>query len=100
MRATFANFIQKRENYGGSANYNVDVNYSDVFISVNDNISNELMGNYLPNPANGRFVVILPPGKYQMTIDAPGFKLITKNIEIFDKVSYQAEINMIISLIK
>lgn len=83
-----------------STNYNVDINYNDVFISVNDNITNELMGNYLPNPANGRFVVILPPGKYQMTIDAPGFKTVTKNIEIFDKVSYQAEINMIISLIK
>lgn len=83
-----------------STNYNVDINYNDVFISVNDNITNELVGNYLPNPANGRFVVILPPGKYQMTIDAPGFKTVTKNIEIFDKVSYQAEINMIISLIK
>ena len=83
-----------------STNYNVDLNYNDVFISVNDNITNELVGNYLPNPANGRFVVILPPGKYQMTIDAPGFKTVTKNIEIFDKVSYQAEINMIISLIK
>lgn len=79
---------------------NSEINYSDVFISVNDNISKELVGNYLPNPANGRFVVILPPGKYQMNIEAPGFKLITKNIEIQDKVSYQAEINMKIELEK
>ncbi len=79
---------------------NVEINYADVFISVNNNISKELVGNYLPNPANGRFVVILPPGKYQMTIDAPGFKSITKNIEVFDKVSYQAEINMKIELSK
>lgn len=83
-----------------TAKDNAEINYADVFISVNNNISKELMGNYLPNPANGRFVVILPPGKYQMTIDAPGFKSITKNIEVFDKVSYQAEINMNIELSK
>ncbi len=79
---------------------NAEINYADVFISVNNNISKELVGNYLPNPATGRFVVILPPGKYQMTIDAPGFKTVTKNIEVFDKVSYQAEINMNIQLSK
>lgn len=76
------------------------LDYSDVFISVNNNISGELVGNYLPNPANGRFVVILPPGKYQMSIEAPGFKTLEKTIEIFDKVSYQAEINMNIELKK
>ncbi|MBP8033607.1 MAG: PD40 domain-containing protein [Bacteroidia bacterium] len=79
---------------------NAEINYADVFISVNNNISKELVGNYLPNPATGRFVVILPPGKYQMNIEAPGFKTVTKNIEVFDKVSYQAEINMNIELKK
>ena len=79
---------------------NAEINYTDVFISVNNNISKELVGNYLPNPATGRFVVILPPGKYQMNIEAPGFKTVTKNIEIFDKVSYQAEINLSIELKK
>jgi tetratricopeptide (TPR) repeat protein len=79
---------------------NAEINYTDVFISVNNNISKELVGNYLPNPATGRFVVILPPGKYQMNIEAPGFKTVTKNIEIFDKVSYQAEINLNIELKK
>ena len=79
---------------------NSAINYSDVFISVHDNITNELVGNYLPNPANGRFVVILPTGKYQMTIEVAGFKTVTKNIEVFDKVSYQAEINMNIELNK
>jgi hypothetical protein len=79
---------------------NAEINYSDVFISVNDNITNELVGNYLPNPSSGRFVVILPAGKYQMSIEAPGFKPVTKKIEIFDKASYQAEINLNIELIK
>lgn len=79
---------------------NAPVNYADVFISVSNNISNELVGNYLPNPSSGRFVVILPPGKYQMSIEAPGFKTITRNLEILDKVSYQAEIEMNIELNK
>ncbi len=79
---------------------NAEINYGDVFITVNDNITKELVGNYLPNPSTGRFVVILPPGKYQMSIDAPGFKTVTKNIEVLDKVSYQAEINMNIELAK
>jgi tetratricopeptide (TPR) repeat protein len=76
------------------------INYTDAFISVNDNISKELVGNYLPNPANGRFVVILPPGKYQMSIEAPGFKTSVKNIEIYDKASYQAEVEMNVELQK
>jgi tetratricopeptide (TPR) repeat protein len=85
---------------GFTAKNNFEINYSEIFISVNDNITKELVGNYIPNPANGRFVIILPPGKYQMTTEAPGFKTVTKSIEIFDKVSYQAEINMIIELTK
>lgn len=79
---------------------NAEINYGDVFITVNDNITRELVGNYLPNPSTGRFVVILPPGKYQMSIDAPGFKTVAKSIEVLDKVSYQAEINMNIELTK
>lgn len=79
---------------------NAAINYSDVFISVTNNISKEAVGNYLPNPSTGRFVVILPPGKYQMDIEAPGYKTITKNIEIYDKASYQAEIEMKIELSK
>jgi hypothetical protein len=83
-----------------SAKDNTTINYADVFISVSNNISREAVGNYLPNPATGRFVVILPPGKYQMSIEAPGYKTITKMVEIYDKASYQAEIEMKIELSK
>lgn len=85
---------------GFTTKNNFEINFTDIFISVTDNITKELVGNYLPNPSSGRFVVILPAGKYQMTVDAPGFKPVTKNIEVLDKVSYQAEINMIIELTK
>ncbi|MCZ8285088.1 MAG: carboxypeptidase-like regulatory domain-containing protein, partial [Bacteroidia bacterium] len=77
---------------------NAAINYGDVFISVSNNNSREIVGNYLPNPATGRFVVILPPGKYQMRIEAPGYKTYTRNMEIYDKASYQAEIDTKIEL--
>lgn len=76
------------------------INFSDIFISITDNINKELIGNYLPNPSSGRFVVILPPGKYQMSVEIPEHKTITKMVEIYDKSSYQAEINMILELTK
>jgi tetratricopeptide (TPR) repeat protein len=77
-----------------------ETNFSDFFITVTDNITKELVGNYLPNPSSGRFVVILPPGKYQMSIEAPNYKSLSKNVEILDKVSYQAEINMKFEFVK
>ena len=46
------------------------------------------------------YIMILPPGKYQMLIEAPGFKNIEKEIEILDKASYQSEINMSLELTK
>lgn len=76
------------------------VNFADAFISVSNNISKEIVGNYLPNPATGRFVVILPPGKYQMRIEAPGYKEYSRNLEVYDKASYQAEIELKIELSK
>lgn len=79
---------------------NLPINYSDVFISITDNINKELIGNYLPNPTTGRFIVILPPGKYLLSAEATDFKTITKMVEIYDKASYQAEINMTLELIK
>jgi hypothetical protein len=79
---------------------NEKVNYSDVFISVNDVATKELVGNYLPNPTTGRFIMILTPGKYEMSIEATGFKTIEKTIEVLDKASYQSEINMNVELEK
>ncbi len=79
---------------------NAAINYGDVFISVSNNFTKEAVGNYLPNPATGRFVVILPPGKYQMEIEAPGFRNYTRALEVYDKASYQAEIELKIELSK
>ena len=76
------------------------INYQDVYISVNDKETNELVGNYLPNKTTGHFIMILKPGKYQINIEASGFKTVEKTIEIFDKASFESEINMSVELVK
>jgi len=76
------------------------VDYRNTFITVTDNITNEIVGTYLSNPANGRIIVILPPGKYTLLVESPGFKDYKYPIEVLDKVSYQSEINLKISLTK
>lgn len=67
--------------------------FRDVNIQVIQLNNGELIGNYLPNPNTGKYVIILPPGKYKLTAEHPDFKSYESTLEIFDKTSYQAEIN-------
>jgi hypothetical protein len=77
-----------------------EIPYRDVLISVYNVITNDLVGTYVPNPSLGRFVMILPPGKYNLECEAPGYKILKKTIEILDKTSYQREINATLVLEK
>lgn len=83
-----------------STDTTLKVDYRDSFVTVNDNISNEIVGTYIPNPVTGRLIIILPPGKYTVLVESPGFKDYKYPIEVFDKSSYQSEINLTISLTK
>lgn len=74
------------------------IDFTATNISVSDVITNEIVGNYLPNPATGRFIVILPPGKYSILVESPNFQDYNKVVEVFDKVSYQSEISAEIKL--
>ncbi len=76
------------------------VDFRNTLLTVNNNISGEIIGNYIPNPDNGRFIIILPPGKYNLICEAPNFKEYKYPIEVFDKSSYQSEINLYIELKK
>ena len=58
-----------------------------------------MFGTYLPNPGTGKYVVIAPPGKYNLTMEAPGFQDFSENISILDKSSFQTEIEKDISLL-
>lgn len=67
-------------------------------LSVLDLDKGGLYGNYVPNRETKRYVIILPPGKYQMTAEAPGFKPHEKEIKILDKSSHRSMIRNDIEL--
>lgn len=65
-------------------------NIKDVFISVLDLQTDELYGNYMTNPITGRYIMILPPGRYNVLVEVPGFEMYTENIEIYGKSSFRS----------
>ena len=64
----------------------------DVFISVLDLQTDELYGSYMTNPISGRYIIILPPGEYNVLVEVPGFKLFSENIEVYGKSSFRSVI--------
>ena len=65
----------------------------DVFIQITDQETDEIYGDYAPNDISMRYVIILPPGKYNMYISAMDHEDIFEEIEVFDKASYKHEID-------
>ncbi len=65
--------------------------YRDVHIQVMQLNNGELIGNYIPNPNTGKYVMILSPGKYKLVAEHPDFKTYETTLEVFDKTSYQSE---------
>ncbi len=70
----------------------------DVFISVLDLQTDELYGTYLTNPISGRYIMILPVGKYNMMVEVPGYEIYTEDIEIFGKSDFLSLIKKDIQL--
>lgn len=64
----------------------------DVQITVTDNVSGDVLGYYLPNPYTQRYIIILPPGDFNIFAETPNHDPISHDIVIHDKSSYQAEI--------
>lgn len=67
--------------------------YNEVFITVNEIKTGELVGTYVPNGNTGRYVIILAPGIYSITIEAPACEAMTETINILDKSSFKPEID-------
>jgi tetratricopeptide (TPR) repeat protein len=59
-------------------------NYADLTIYVTSVATSEDFGTYRTNPVTGRFVIALPPGKYILTVDAPGCKPYMETLNVFD----------------
>jgi len=67
--------------------------FSEVFITVNETKSGELVGTYIPNGNTGRYVIILAPGIYSISVEAPGCKSMMESINILDKSSFRPEMD-------
>ena len=74
------------------------MNYADVLITVTNVQTQEIYGNYLPNPGTGRYVIILPPGEYELMVDAAGYSGAVEKINVLDKGSFVREVNKDIML--
>ena len=64
----------------------------EAFLSITDNKTGDIVGDYLPNRRNMKYVMILPPGEYNLYIEASGFHPISEDINILDKSDFQSEI--------
>ncbi len=64
----------------------------DVFISVLDLQTDELYGSYMTNPITGRYIIILPPGNFNVLVEVPGFEMYSENVEIYGKSSFRSVI--------
>lgn len=73
--------------------------FEDLFIQIEDSKTGEIYGDYMPDEKTLRYVMILPPGKYTMYVEAKGYKTIEKDIEILDKVSFKSFLHKNIELI-
>lgn len=72
-----------------SADASKPVDSVNVFIAVTDAKSGEQIGSYMPNPSSGRYVIILPPGKFILNTEIPGYTPYNEKIEIFGKSSFK-----------
>ena len=68
------------------------MNYADVLLTITNVQTQEIYGNYLPNPGTGRYVIILPPGEYELMVDAAGYTGAIEKLKVLDKGSYVREV--------
>jgi hypothetical protein len=101
-RVTFNNIEPKYSILKGkitSIDSTQKVKYSDVFISVTNEKNQENIGNYVPNSNTGKYVIIVPPGVYSVTVEMAGFQPYSFKQNVVDKSSFKTEIDREIKLL-
>jgi tetratricopeptide (TPR) repeat protein len=58
----------------------------DITISVNYLESKELFGNYNYNQNTGKYIISLPPGKFELIIEGDGYQTFRKELEVHDGI--------------
>lgn len=67
-------------------------------IEVEDFETGELIGSYVPKPKTAKFILTLTPGKYNIVVNADGFKPLTRPYNVYGKGSFRHEINLDLEL--
>ena len=80
-----------------SAEEGFDVNSAEI--TVTELGTGELYGVYTPNPRTMRYVIILPPGEFEVFVDSPGFEPVSFEVKILGKSSFQPEIDKNLELV-
>lgn len=63
----------------------------DAFISIKNIKTNEELDSKNVNKLTGKYIFIVPPGKYQIEITSPENKPIQENITVYDKSDFKPE---------
>lgn len=82
-----------------SASPSVVVDSSHISIMVINSQSHESAGEYTPNRSTGNYVIALPPGKYELHVEVPGFRKYFEIFFILGKNAYKPMIEKNIVLI-
>ena len=82
-----------------SADVSKPVDSINVFISVTDVKTGDEIGTYMPNPTTGKYVIILPPGKFSLNTEIPGYQKYSETVQIFDKSSFKSQMEKNIVLV-
>ncbi|GAB4381049.1 MAG: hypothetical protein Kow0075_12670 [Salibacteraceae bacterium] len=72
---------------------------NNVSITVSDLKTGDLFGVYQPNPNTMRYVIILPPGEFDVFIESPDFEPAAFEVKVLGKSSFKPEIDRDIVLI-
>jgi tetratricopeptide (TPR) repeat protein len=91
-RVTFSDIEPDYTVYNGKLILPEGESLNSISMIVTDDKTGELYGEYLPNLSSMRYVLILPPGKYTLTIETDNFSFYEEKIEVLDKDAFQYEI--------
>ena len=86
------NFNEVEPRYTVIAGKLYAVNTNQIFRDVQIEVSSDdasFYGTYNLNPTSGRYVIILPPGKYTVSVAADGYEEVSEDVEILDKSYYK-----------
>lgn len=65
------------------------VDSTKVSLFVTDMSTGDEFGSYVPNQSTGKYVIILPPGKFKIAVEMPGYQAYSESIQILDKNSFK-----------